>query len=172
MKASNANSPDLPWNREISPHPVCWRAGLIAALLLLAGQIVFFEGAGFSRNPTLRPSLERLCRQLNCQLPAYKNLDEFGVLQGSLSVLPDRSQLFRTIIRNQAMFAQPYPNLELNMLDYAGNSFSRRIFRPQDYLSEAPIAKSALPTGATVEISLNIAALKTKVGGYTFELIY
>ncbi|HEY8095047.1 MAG TPA: DUF3426 domain-containing protein, partial [Methylobacter sp.] len=65
MKASSANQPDR--------GGIYWRLGLVIALLLLAGQIVYFEGTALSRNPTFRPSLEKLCRQLNCQLPAYKN---------------------------------------------------------------------------------------------------
>lgn len=106
---------------------------------------------------------------MSCQLPAYENLDEFAVLQSSLSALPDHKQLFRAIISNRAAFAQPYPNIELTVLDYAENPSARRIFRPQDYLPEALVG-SAVQPGARTVISLNIAALKTKVGGYTFKL--
>lgn len=126
----------------------------------------------FCRNPAFRPSLEKICGQLNCWLPAYQNLAEFSVLQGSLSALPDHSQLFKTVIRNRAAFSQPYPNLELTLLDYAENPFARRIFRPQDYLAKAQAATSAMLPDATAAISLNIAAPKSKVGGYTFKLIY
>ncbi|MGZ8159397.1 MAG: DUF3426 domain-containing protein [Methylobacter sp.] len=172
MKASSANQPCLPWDREIVPGCGYWRAGLVLAILLLIWQIVYFEGATLSRNPAFRSGLEKICRQLDCKLPAYKNLDEITVLQGSLSALHDRSLLFRVIIRNQAAFAQPYPNLELTMRDYAGNPFSRRIFLPQDYLPKARVATAVILPDATGEISLNIVALKTKVGGYTFELTY
>ena len=163
MKASSANQPDR--------GDAYWRSGLVIASLLLAGQTVYFEGTAFSRNPAFRPSLEKLYRQLNCRLPVYKNPAEFAVLQGSLSALPDRSQLFRTVIRNKAAFAQPYPNLELTLLDYAENPFARRIFRPQDYLAKTLPATSAMLPDATAAISLNIAPPKTKVGGYTFKLI-
>ncbi len=164
MKASSANQQDR--------GGAYWRSGLVIASLLLAAQTMYFEGTAFSRNPTFRPSLEKLCSQLNCRLPAYKNPVEFTVLQGSLIVLPDRSQLFRAVIRNRAAFAQPYPNLELTLLDYAENPFARRIFRPQDYLPKAQAATSAMLPDATAAISLNIATPKTKVGGYTFKLIY
>lgn len=164
MKASSANQPDR--------GGAYWRAGLVIASLLLAGQLVYFEGTAFSRNPEFRPGLEKLCGQLNCRLPVYKNPDEFVVLQSSLSALPDRSQLFRAVIRNRAAFAQPYPNLELTLLDYAENPFARRIFRPQDYLINAQAATSAMRPDATAAISQNIAAAKTNVGGYTFKLIY
>ena len=164
MTASNANRPGR--------GGVYWRSGLVIAVLLLIGQTVYFNGAAFSRNPTFRTGLEKLCRQLNCRLSAYQNPAEFAVLQSSLSALPDRGHLFRAVIRNRSAFAQPYPNLELTLLDYAENPFARRIFRPQDYLPKARAATSAMLPDATATISLNIAALKTNVGGYTFELIY
>jgi hypothetical protein len=75
------------------------------------------------------------------------------------------------VIRNRAAFAQPYPSLELTLLDYAENPFARRIFRPQDYLPKAHTARSGLLPDATLAIGLNIAAPETKVGGYTFKLI-
>jgi hypothetical protein len=161
----------LPWNREIVPGRSYWRAGLVAALLILGGQIVYFEGVTISRNPLYRSSLEKICRQLNCKLPAYENPDEFAVLQSSLSALPERNQLFRATISNRADFSQPYPNLDLTLLDYSGDPFTRRIFKPQDYLPETLI-KPVVQPDASMVISLNIAALKTKVGGYTFKLIY
>ncbi|TAK65213.1 DUF3426 domain-containing protein [Methylobacter sp.] len=170
MKASSAKPPCLPWNREIVPGKSYWRAGLIVALLILVGQIVYFEGVTISRNPVFRSSLEKVCRQLSCQLPAYENLDELIVLQSSLSALPDRNRLFRATIGNRAAFAQPYPNVELTLLDYAGNPSARRIFRPRDYLPETQVGSSVQPDASTV-ISLSIATLKTKVGGYTFKLI-
>lgn len=162
----------MSWDREIVPGKAYWHIGLIIALLLLVGQIVYFEGTALSLNPAVRRGLEDICRQLNCRLPAYRNLDQFAVLQGSLSILPDRSQLLRASVSNQAAFAQPYPNLQLTLLDYAENPFSRRTFRPQDYLTEAPNATSTMLPGAITAISLNIAAPKTKVGGYTLKLIY
>jgi len=75
------------------------------------------------------------------------------------------------VIRNRAAFAQPYPNLELALLDYAENPFARRVFRAQDYLLKTQAATSVMSPDATAAISLNIAAPKTNVGGYTFKLI-
>lgn len=169
---SDAKLSVSPWAREIAPGRNYWRVGLAAASLLLAWQTVYFEGAAFCRNPAFRPSLERLCQSLHCRLPAYKNPDEWDVLQNSLSALPDHSRLFSAVIRNRAAFSQAYPNLELSLHDYDGNLFASRIFRPQDYLHQAQIVNSVLRPGATETINLNLAAPKTQIGGYTFKLSY
>ena len=145
--------------------------GLVIGLLLLIGQIVYFEGYAFSQNPAVRPGLVKLCQLINCQLPVYKNLDEFTLLHGSFTPLPDQNYAFRVVMSNQAAFAQPYPNIKLTLLDYSGNAFAHRIFQPRDYLPEDAVA-SVMAADATTEISLKIAAPKTKVGGSTFDLIY
>lgn len=148
------------------------RIGLFIALVLLVGQLLYFNLDTFSRSPTLRPSLEQLCLQLDCQLPIYKNIEELVILQNSISTLTDRSQLFMVTINNKATFAQPYPNLKLNLYDYAGNLTATRIFLPQDYLPKAPVTTPILQPEASLVVNLNIAELKTKIGGYTFELVY
>jgi hypothetical protein len=144
---------------------------LIIGLLLLAGQVMYFEGYYFSQNPVFRPVLEKICTLLNCRLPAYKNPDEFTVLQGSFTALPDHANLFKAVISNPAAFTQPYPNVRLTLLDYTGKPFTHRVFRPQEYLPEDSTTPVMI-SDATAEIGLNIAAPETKVGGYTFELTY
>jgi hypothetical protein len=161
-----------PFARKTVPCSTFWRSGLVIVTLLLAGQIIYFEGMALSRNTAFRSNLEKLCVQLNCRLPVYKNADEFAVLQSSYSTLTNRSQLFKATLTNRAAFAQPYPNLELTLLDYAGIPFSRRTFKPQHYLTQAlPATLLMLPNSSTA-IALNIAMLKTNIGGYTFKLIY
>lgn len=163
---------DLPWSRENIVGSAYWRTGLIIGLLLLAGQIVYFEGYRFSQNPIFRPVLEKICAPLNCRLPVYKNLDEFAVLQGSFTDLPDHTRLFKAVITNQAAFTQAYPNIDLTLFDYTGKAFTHRVFKPQEYLPKDSITAPAMTADATTEISLNIAAPETKVGGYTFDLTY
>lgn len=163
---------DLSWSQEAVPVSAYWGVGLIIGLLLFVGQIVYFEGYHFSQNPIFRPVLEKICGQLNCRLPAYKNPDEFTVLQSSFTASPDHTHLFRAVISNQAAFTQSYPSIKLTLLDYTGKPFTHRVFTPQEYLPKDPITAPVMISDATTEISLNIAAPKTKVGGYTFELTY
>ncbi|MBL6987820.1 MAG: DUF3426 domain-containing protein [Methylobacter sp.] len=172
MKASSANSPRFAWDQENSPSKSYWRLALVMASLLLVGQIGYFEGAVLIFNPTVRLILEKTCWQLDCRLPAYKNSAEFAVLQSSLTALPGHNRQFRAIIRNQALFAQPYPNLELTFRDYSGNPIARRVFRPQHYLPNALVTSPAIFPDASTAISLDIAVPKSNFGGYTFELIY
>jgi hypothetical protein len=168
--SENPLAKSLPWDKENAPGNAYWGTGLVISLLLLIGQIVYFEGYAFSQNPVLRPSLEKLCQQLNCQLPVYRNPGEF-TLHGIFNPLPDQNYLFQAVITNQAAFTQVYPDIKLTLFDYNGKAFAHRIFRPQDYLPENS-ADTGMVAEATTEISLKIAAPETKVGGSTYELIY
>jgi predicted Zn finger-like uncharacterized protein len=164
------SSRHLPWDNAKSGNAY-WLTGLVVGLLLLIGQIIYFESYAFSQNPAIRPSLTKLCQLIKCQLPDYKNLDEFSLLHGSFTPLPDQDYEFRVVMSNQADFSQPYPNIKLTLFDYSGNAFAQRIFQPRDYLPENAVA-TLMAVDATTEISLKIAAPKTKVGGSTFDLVY
>lgn len=165
------SSRNLPWDKANLPGNNFWRTGLVISLLVLIGQIVYFEGYAFTQNPAVRPGLIKLCQQIKCELPVYKNLDEFSILHGSFTPLPDQNYVFRVVMSNQAAFPQPYPNIKLTLFDYSGNVFAQRIFQPLDYLPEDAV-KSLMTADATTEISLKIAAPKTKVGGSSFDFIY
>lgn len=162
---------NLPWENPVPHGKTYWRTGVFLGLFMLSTQAVYFEGHTLSQNLSVRPSLEKLCQHLNCQLPAYQNPDELTVLHGALNPLVDKNYEFRAIINNQAAFAQPYPNISLTLLDYTGKPFTHRIFAPQDYLPQ-PSKTIAMAADATLNINLPIAATKNLIGGYTFELTY
>jgi len=165
------SSSSLPWDKKNTSDNTYWSTGLIIGLLLLVGQIVYFEGYAFSQNPAVRPGLAKACQLIKCHLPDYKNPDEFALLHSSFTPLPDQNYEFRVVMSNQADFSQAYPNIKLILFDYSGNAFAHRIFQPRDYLPEDSVS-SLMAADATTEISLKIAAPKTKVGGSTFDLIY
>ncbi|MGZ8192632.1 MAG: zinc-ribbon and DUF3426 domain-containing protein [Methylobacter sp.] len=156
--------------RRKAPGRGYWNAGLVIGWVLFIAQLIYFEGFSFSQHPAFRPWLVKICEQINCALPAYKNPDEFAVLHGSFIPLSNQAIEFRAVINNQADFSQVYPDLKLTLFNYTGKPFAQRVFRPLDYLPAASASKS-LAADETVEINLNIAAPKTKIGGYTFELI-
>lgn len=162
----------LPWEAEKTPVNVNWRLGFIMASLFLLGQIIYFETDSLSQNTSYRPQLEKLCRWLACQLPDYENLAEFAVLQSSFAPNPGNTIAFKAVINNQAPFKQRLPNIKLTLLDYNEQMFAQRIFAPKDYLTGKARTNFSIAPDETVEAHLIIAAPKTGIGGYNFDLIY
>lgn len=148
---------------------IAWSAGLGIAILLLLGQFIYFEGGHLAQNPALRPTLAGICSALGCELPDYRNIAELEILHSELQQQSDNHYRLRAAIVNQAGFAQPYPQLKLNLADVNGENFAARIFTPQDYLQQQP--QASIASGGAVEIGIDIAAPDEPVGGFTIELI-
>lgn len=161
----------LPWEAEKKPANIQWFMGVIVGSIFLLGQLLYFESSKLSQNVSYRPALEKLCRWLGCHLADYQNLDEFAVLQGSFAANSDNTITFKAVINNQAVFKQRLPNIKLTLLDYNEQIFAQRIFDPKNHIPGAG-KHLAIAPDATVAVSLTIAAPKTPIGGYNFELNY
>jgi hypothetical protein len=132
---------------------------------------MYFEGYYFSQNPVFRPVLEKYAPYRTAACLLTKSGRVHGTARPAYR-FTDHANLFKAVISNQAAFTQTYPNVRLILLDYTGKPFTHRVFRPQEYLPEALVTTPVMISDATAEISLNIAAPETKVGGYTFDLTY
>ncbi|MFA5984092.1 MAG: zinc-ribbon and DUF3426 domain-containing protein [Methylococcaceae bacterium] len=162
---------ELPWeNKRHTAGSRFWQAGIVLNLILLFGQFVYFEADKIPQQPKLRLWLEKISGALNFPLPAYKNLDELNVLEGSFSRQADNNYLFHAVLSNQSEYRMAYPRVKLSLLDFNGDLFAQRIFQAKDYLSPTDDAYT-MAANATLEISLIITPPATKIGGYTFELI-
>jgi Protein of unknown function (DUF3426) len=168
-------SDPLPWEvdkKEPLTLSMPWLAGFISGLLLLLGQIIYFERHNWSQNPVYRPNLEKLCSWLGCKLPNYESLNELAVLQGSFTPNTDNTIVFKAVINNQAAFNQKLPNIKLTLLDYNEQVLAQRIFLPKEYLAQANRKDSLIAADQTLEASLTIISPKTPIGGYNFDLVY
>ena len=164
----------LPWEVDKIPKefPINWLAGCLLGCLALLGQIGYFEAENISQNHRYRPTLEKIASLFGQKLPTYQNLAEFEILQSSLNPRLDGNLEFKATISNQAVFKQRLPNIKLTLQDYSEETFAQRVFTPMDYATNLQGSHFMIEPDGTIEASLKIAATKTKVGGYQFDLIY
>ena len=128
---------------------------------MLAVQLAYFEGPAFLQNPGIRPWAEKVYAPLGFKLPDYRNADEFAIVHRSLTLLPDQNYRLTVVFSNQAPFRQPYPNFRLTLLNFNGQAFAERVFKPSEYIA-GKLPENFLDTDATSEISLKLLAPKTK----------
>jgi hypothetical protein len=146
-----------------------WRLAVVLCVLLLMGQVYFFEKDQFIQQPSTRLWLQKICQSFNCQLPIYKNRRDLAVIYAHFQAIANQHYIFQAVISNQGLFKQHYPNLKLTLLSFSGEPFAQRIFTPANYLvTDHPPLMLPLKT---VEISMEIAMPNQKVGGYTVKLI-
>ncbi|MEC4747671.1 zinc-ribbon and DUF3426 domain-containing protein [Methylomicrobium sp. Wu6] len=160
-----------PWTESNARHRLIWRIGLALGVTLFFAQLLYFEGGSALQNPKFRPALEKICGILHCRLPDYQNLAELSVLHNSFSELPNRHYAFKLVLNNEAAFSMRYPVIGLTLLSYEGQPFAHRLLQPNDYLVGQP-EHARLAANSAAEISFEIVAPKTKVGGFHFDLSY
>lgn len=158
----------MPWTQNTNTrHSLFWSLTSLAGIVLLCGQIVYFEGPPALQNERLRPWFIEACSYLACKLPSYRNLDDFSVLDSALTLTADKNYFFRVVINNQAEFPQIHPGIKLTLLKLSGEPFAQRAFASGDLTYRT----DHIAPHETFEIGLAIAAPRIPVGGYTFELI-
>ena len=164
-------SAEEPWRKHKGRQQLHWRVGLALGVALLLVQGLYFEGSRALQSPQFRPALEKICAVLHCRLPDYQNLDALSVLHNSFRELPNRHYAFTLVLNNEAAFSMRYPVIALTLLSFEGQPFAYRRLQPDDYLAGQP-AHAHLTANSAAEISFEIAATATKVGGFHFDLQY
>ena len=131
----------------------------IAALLALALglQMLVADRIRLAADPHWRPRLEMVCATLRCALPPWHQPDAFRVT--SREVRPHPSVpgvlLVSASFRNDAAFAQAWPQMELSLTDIDGQSLGLRRFAPSEYLGSAPTTQRIAP-GQSANITLEV----------------
>ena len=134
-----------------------WWAATALLGLLLSGQIVLAQRAELSQDPVLRPWLQRLCSALACDLPAYAEPARISLLSRDVSPHPSvpDALLISASFRNDAVWPQAWPVLEISMSDLDGRLVALRRFAAVDYLGQAP-ERDVLAPGESVLIELEV----------------
>ncbi|QPK65610.1 DUF3426 domain-containing protein [Methylomonas sp. LL1] len=142
-----------------------WRLASLAALLVLLGQVVYFEGERLNRQPRIHAALTKVCQTLGCRAPAYENPDAWSLSHTDLQPHLDRRYLLTAALTNQAEFAQAFPQLKLALTDFNGRPLAQRVFTPCQYAADAELGPNQ-----TAQIHLPII-LSAEVGGFSLTLL-
>lgn len=114
-----------------------WITGAVALALVIAFQASRFFGEPLLDRAPLRSAMERLGLREPPANEPYRDLGLIHLVSRELRSHPDRFgrlRLSATIV-NRAARAQPWPDLEVTLLDAAGEAVSRHRFVPADYLA-------------------------------------
>lgn len=139
---------------------LAWGWGLGSVLMLLIGvaQLAYFQFDAWSRTPQWRPYYAWACESIGCQLPQVQNTQTMVTqhlvvrshprLQGAL--------LVDTLLKNQANYAQPFPDLTLVFEDLNGQVVASRRFTPNEYLSGEMSGQQQMPSQTPIHVALEI----------------
>jgi hypothetical protein len=135
---------------------LAWISTALVLAAVVAFQVAEFQGEPLLERASLRPALERLGLRAPPAATPFRDLERIHVVSRELRshpTLPGRLRLSATIV-NRAAQTQPWPDLEITLLDAAGQHVLRRQFAPADYLAAGRATDSAAGAGMTPQAYL------------------
>ncbi len=142
---------------------IAWRdvvsgAGIGLLILLLGIQWLYFNRNALAVDTRWRPTMERFCAFLQCNLPMRVDLARIELEDRDVRKHPraDQALLVNATLVNHATHTQPYPLISISFSDLSGKPVAMRYFRPAEYLVEPVAIPAGLAPGARVQALLEI----------------
>ena len=147
--------------------------GLVSILLLtlLGGQYIYFHWWELTRNPQLYPSLQRLCEIAGCDLTPLRNVEQIELVSRNVYSHPNEADalMITATMENNALFSQPYPTLKISFTNQQEKVIASRQFYPSEYLPQSDDPNALMPSGRSVNLSLEVVDLGKDAFGYEFD---
>ena len=119
------------------PLRLAWITGLVVIMVVVAFQVARFQGEPLLERAPVRSALQSVGLEEPPPADPPRDLDRIHLVSRELRSHPERSgwlRLSATIV-NRAPHSQPWPDLEVTLLDAAGAAVTSRTFSPRDYLA-------------------------------------
>lgn len=148
---------------------LAWTLGILLLVAVLVLQYIYLNRVTLVHQAELRPLLELLCEHTGCRLPPRRDLTALTLLERDIRS-HERYQGALTIaatLQNRAVFAQPYPAVEVVMRDLGGKVVAVRRFLPQEYLAGNTTAPLLAPQG-TAQLVLDVVDPGAEAVGFEF----
>ena len=135
-------------------------SGVVVGLLvlLLGAQWVYFNRDALAARDVWRPSMERFCEVLMCELPMRVELADFGIVERDVRKHPtvEEALLINVAFENRATFNQPYPLFEVSFTDSTGAPVAMRRFTPAEYLGDMVDPAAGMSPHAPAQVVLEV----------------
>lgn len=152
-----------------------WVAGVAALVVALGLQIAYALRASIAATwPATRPSLERLCEQLGCNVPLPRRTEQLAIESSDLQADPKRPNtvILTAALRNRGSGVVAHPALELTLTNAQDQGIAKRIFQPADYLADPSAATRGMAAMSEVSVRIALDTGELKPAGYRLFLFY
>lgn len=156
------------------PNPLAglvWFIVALGFLFLLGLQVRTYFVDRYAQDERFRPYLSLFCRVAACELPARRDTYSFSITHTRVELHPDVPGALNITVKlvNQAGFSQPYPDLQLTLIDRVGRVIGRRTFSPDSYLgTDEP---NLLESGELASVDFDLVQPNEKAVGFVVEIV-
>ncbi|MCZ6888984.1 MAG: zinc-ribbon domain-containing protein [Gammaproteobacteria bacterium] len=146
------------WAESSRRRSVLLGASILVALIVLAGQVFWYQFDRWSRQPDTRFFYARACELFGCELPEMRALDRIVARKVYVRPHPgfEGALMVDAMIVNQASFAQPFPVVELTFSSMRGDLTAGRRFDPDEYLAGELEGIREMPPRTPIHIAFEI----------------
>lgn len=140
-------------------------------MLLLVIQLAWAERDTLIRNPTVGGWLRSSCAVLGCEVPLIAAPQQLQLLASNVQAHPSVASalMISASVRNDAIFAQPYPILTITLSDAQGQRIAMRRLQPREYLDDSAILRRGLAPGASAVLLLELEDPGDKAVAFEFN---
>ena len=159
---------------QIKTRNIYWAVGSALLLLLMAGQALIFYGYEFARRtPALRSAVDLLCDPLPCRRLPLIDMRRMDLVETRVAPHPryDKALRVKATLVNRAEMVQPYPLLEVSLIDSQGQLVARRTYPPREYLSKPEVIQQGMPPQLAINVQLDITSPGVQASGYEVLLL-
>ena len=153
-------------------HAKLWRVGAGLAAFLLAAQLLHHFSADLAGRATIGPLLQGAYSLFGVSLAPRWNVAQYEIVDWIAAAEPNSlgqgNLVITARIHNRGSRAQPYPHVQLQLLDRWEAAVGRRVFRPQEYLASTVAADAMMQAGDTAQAQLVV--IDPGPDAYGFEL--
>jgi hypothetical protein len=150
-----------------------WALGALGLALSLLAQIGYAERAALFDDAHLRPLLDRTCAAIGCHLPLRHDPAKLELLSRDIRPHPSvpNALIVSATLRNDADFAQAFPEVEITLSDLDENRIAMRRFRPQEYIADSRSLAAGLAPGATAALVFEVADPGKNAVAFEFKFL-
>lgn len=166
---------------EFKPAPKRPRTSLWLSLSLLLSVVASAQAAYIFRThlmvnyPQVRPLYEQACVWLSCEIGLPRLADKLDIDASDLQVInaqkPSQVEL-TALVRNRARIAVEYPAFELTLSNEKEQVVARRVFSPDEYLSDEISAERGFAGRGELAVRLFLDVGPLRAAGYRIYLFY
>jgi predicted Zn finger-like uncharacterized protein len=155
-------------------HTAAWSVATVVAALVLLGQALHAFRGDLAAQNAIGPVVQRAYALLGMPLVPRWNLAQYEVIDTIATVEPSTSGhgnlLLAARIRNRGPRVQPYPHIQLQLLDRWEGAVGTRVFAPDEYLPAPLSAGTLLQVGATAEARLLVVDPGPDAAGFEIDI--
>jgi len=137
---------------------IAWSLAILALIATLIVEFIWFNQPELLQHQRYEPLTEKLCALTQCDHLQKRDPSLIEMVSRNVYTHPNEKKalMISTTLVNQAPYAQPYPDVQIDFSNVRGELVASRRFRPEEYLQLDRERIDLLESGSQKDFALEI----------------